>query len=587
MVASSPQTDDSVDLREYVAVLSRRKWLILAFTVLFTGLALAYSFTADPVYTGVNEILLQPQVSSSQLRPDQLVSLETEARVVTSATVAKDAAATLGSEVPIPTLLKQVSVEITPETLVLDVMFDAPTPKEAADGANAFAAAYLEFKQDRAIEVLDSQRAVIDAQRIPIQDELRAVNDRLDELAEDDPIYQEKLDERDVLEGRLDLLDLQYLQIPAVPEEAGTSILPATPPPAPSSPNHKLNLAMGLVLGLFLGIVVAFVRDRVDDKVGDRGDLESLTTVLATIPRAALVGGGDRAVLVTEEQPRSPAAEAYRTLRTSVMAMRRQSGDSVFAIASPVLGDGKSTTAANLAAALSHADKRVLVMSADLRRPSLHRFFGKANDIGLAEVLLGEVRFGNAIQTVAPNLVLLSSGAPAARPAEILQSQAMRELIRREREKYDFILIDCPPVLGIADTVTIAPFVDCVIMVARAEKTKRSLFVESMDSLAQVGGVLGGAVINDVAAARGAYSYGYGPDTDKRRFGRKRKTKTKPKRTSKRKHREQEAAAKAAAASTKKSRPVAEPPASVDGAEKAKELRPVTRGSRPRGRSGK
>ena len=236
MVASSPQTDDSVDLREYVAVLSRRKWLILAFTVLFTGLALAYSFTADPVYTGVNEILLQPQVSSSQLRPDQLVSLETEARVVTSATVAKDAAATLGSEVPIPTLLKQVSVEITPETLVLDVMFDAPTPKEAADGANAFAAAYLEFKQDRAIEVLDSQRAVIDAQRIPIQDELRAVNDRLDELSEDDPIYQEKLDERDVLEGRLDLLDLQYLQVPAVPEEAGTSILPATPPQRPRAP---------------------------------------------------------------------------------------------------------------------------------------------------------------------------------------------------------------------------------------------------------------------------------------------------------------------------------------------------------------
>lgn len=521
MVAPSPQTDDSVDLSEYLAVVSRRKWLIFAFTAIFTGLALAYSLTATPVYTGLTEILLEPPTSSSGLRPDQLVSLETEARVLTSAKVAEIADAELRSGLTIPKLLERVSAKTSPDTLVLDISFSAPNAVDAAEGANQFAAAYLEFKQEQAQDVLDNQRKLIDAQRAAVRKDLSDAQDTLDGLSPEDPRFETAQQDVQTLQDNLDLLDLQKLQIPPVPDPAGTVILPATPPGHPSSPNHKLNLAMGLMIGLFLGIVVAFARDRIDDKVGDRADLENLLTVLATIPRATIVGG-DRSVLVTESQPRSPAAEAYRSLRTSVMAMRRQSGDSVFAIASPVLGDGKSTTAANLAAALSHADKRVLVISADLRRPSLHRFFGLNNDVGLSEVLLGEARFPDALQTVSPNLKILTSGSPPARPAEILQSQAMRELIRRERERYDFILIDCPPVLGIADMVTVAPFVDATIMVARAEKTKRSLVIESMDSLAQVGAVVGGAVINDVPTSRGTYSYGYGPDADAGRFRRKR-----------------------------------------------------------------
>jgi polysaccharide biosynthesis transport protein len=597
MVASNPQTDDSVDLREYIAVLSRRKWLILAFTALFTGLALAYSLTATPVYTGLTEVLLQPQAADAGgLRPDQLVSLDTEARVVTSAEVAQPVINDMGLDITIPAILKRVSVEATPDTLVLDIMFTAGSPQQAAVGANQFAEKYLDFKRKLATDVLTNQKELIDSQRETVRTKLSVAQARLDGLSESAPGYQDALQDRDTLQSNLDLLDLQRLQIPPLPDEAGTIILPAEPPTHPSSPNHKLNLAMGLVLGLFIGVVVAFVRDRINDKVGDRGDLESLTTVLATIPRA--VTGNERSVLVTEAQPRSPAAEAYRSLRTSVMALRRQSGDSVFAIASPVLGDGKSTTTANLAAALSHADKRVLVVSADLRRPSLHRFFGKPNDIGLTDVLLGEARFSSAIQTVSPSLVLLTSGSPPARPAEILQSQAMREMIRRERDRYDFILIDCPPVLGITDTVAVAPFVDSVILVARAEKTKRSLFVESMDSLAQVGAVLGGAVINDIATARGTYAYGYGTESeDKHRFRRKSKSKSKSK--SKR-VKQARGSTPEAAGPTGPRRPVEDAPitlekadGSPDGADGDETVRTdgeeaarPTTGTRPPGRSG-
>jgi uncharacterized protein involved in exopolysaccharide biosynthesis len=298
MVAPNPQTDDSVDLREYIAVLSRRKWLILAFTALFTGLALAYSLTATRVYTGLTEVLLQPQSADSGLRPDQLVSLDTEARVVTSAEVAQPVIDDMGLGITIPAILKRVSVEATPDTLVLDIMFTAGGPEQAAEGANQFAEKYLDFKRKLATDVLNNQKELIDSQRTTVRTKLSLAQARLDGLSESAPGYQDALQDRDTLQSNLDLLDLQRLQIPPLPDEAGTVILPAEPPTHPSSPNHKLNLAMGLVLGLFIGVVVAFVRDRINDKVGDRGDLESLTTVLATIPRA-VTGSNERSVLVT------------------------------------------------------------------------------------------------------------------------------------------------------------------------------------------------------------------------------------------------------------------------------------------------
>jgi polysaccharide biosynthesis transport protein len=524
-MASSPQVEESVDLRDYVGVLARRKWLILITTVICTGLAAAYSIRSTPVYTGFTEILVQPATTSAtQYRPDQLVSLDTEARIVTSAPVATIAQAEVSLPISITELLERVTVMTTPETLVLDISFAAPDPTTAAKGANAFANAYLKFKTDSAELVLVTARKNIQTQISDFETQRDDLIEEIEGLNPNSIEYEDANDELTTIEDQITVANIQLASIPPFADPPGTVIVPATPPEAPSSPKHPLNLAMGLVIGLFLGIILAFGRDRLDDRVTERSDLESLgLTVFAGIPRAANVGS-DSGRLVTEHQPRSPSAEAYRSLRTSIMAMARQSGDRVFAITSPLLGEGKSTTAANLASALSHADKRVLVISADLRRPSLHRFFGQSNEVGLTQILAGEADFSGASARISSTLTLVSSGPPAARPVELLQSSTMRTLIQRQRDHYDFIIIDCAPVLGIADTATLAPFVDTVILVARAEKSKRGQMGESMDQLSQVGASSQVAVINDVTITRGNRTYGYGaPEAAK---GRRRSRKT-------------------------------------------------------------
>jgi capsular exopolysaccharide synthesis family protein len=511
MQANPSPADEVVDLREYAAVLRRRFWLVVIVTTLFVSLAAAYSFTRSPAYTAQSEVLVQPTSTSSQFRPDQLVSLDTEARIVRSAQVAEMARTELGWNITVPELLKLVSVETTPETLVLDIFFTDPTPTRAASGANAFADAYLSYKRQRATQAASATRQAIQSQI----DDLKRQRDKLDETIDAASAGSSELadaqQERDTVNGQIAVLTSQLAQVPAV-LDPGEVILPATPPFAPSSPKHPLNLAMGLLLGGFLGVIIAFARDRTDERISGRSDLEATldAPVLAAIPK--VVGWSKRGPvwLVTEQQPRSPAAEAYRTLRTAVIAMSRKRDLKVFAITSPILGEGKSTTTANLAAALSHTDNRVLVISADLRRPSLHRYFQRGNELGLSDVLLGEIPIEEALTPVSSNLWVLTSGRPPARPAELLQSNRMAELIDRARDRFDFVIIDCPPVLGLADTLAIVPGVDAVFLVARQETSKRSSILHAADQLGQVGASVRGGILNDVALGKRGSSYGYG-----------------------------------------------------------------------------
>ena len=175
MQASASPAEEVVDLREYAAVLRRRKWLILAVTALFTGLMAAYSFTKAPMYTAQTTVTVQPATASSTYRPDQLVSLDTEARLVRSAPVAILAKDALGWELTIPELLKQVSVETTPDSLVLDIFFTDGQPNDAAAGADAFAKAYLKYKTDRAVDAAVAQRS-------QVQDTIDGLVDRREKL---------------------------------------------------------------------------------------------------------------------------------------------------------------------------------------------------------------------------------------------------------------------------------------------------------------------------------------------------------------------------------------------------------------------
>jgi len=226
---------------------------------------------------------------------------------------------------------------------------------------------------------------------------------------------------------------------------------------------------------------------------------------------------------VTREQPKSAVAEAYRTLRTSISFLAAQRGLKVLMITSPAAGEGKTTTAANLALVLADAGKRVVLVSADLRKPRIHRFFGIQNEIGLSSVLAEEIQPWEAIlDPGVENLRVLLSGPVPSRPAELLQSDQMGEVLAGLREVADYVIIDTAPMLVVADALALGPLVDGVLFVADSDHTSRSAVAHSREQLEQVGAVVIGSVLNnfDPAKARAYRHYGYyGPYRGYGRYG--------------------------------------------------------------------
>lgn len=509
-----PSSDDAVDLRMYVDALRRRWRIVAAATVAVLALAAMYSFTRPVLYTGQAEVLVDPGRVSTVFRPDQLISIETEARLMASASVAGIARRELGYEGKVEDLLDRVSVETALDSLVLDVSYAAPTPQAAADGANAFATAYLTYRRTQAEARLADDRAAYQATMDELTLERDAQNAAINAATQGSVEFRNARSRRDTLNSQIALLAGQLTQIPLT-VDPGELILPATQADAPSSPNHQVNLAIGLFLGLFGGIVSAFARERMDDRISTRMDLESAigAATLSIIPAVLRVDHRLGPYLITELQPRSPAAEAYLLLRTSIMSLGRQRGLRVIGVTGAAMGEGKTTTVANLSVALALADQKVLAISADLRRPTLHEYFALPPEPGLAEVLSDKNKIEEVLRKLGGNLHVISSGTIPTRPAELLQSRTMAEIVQRAREAFDFVIVDLPPVLGLADTLAVAPLLDGVLFVAHAEKTRHAAVRQAVDQLAQVGAVIEGGVLNNVAASRLSelrHGYGYG-----------------------------------------------------------------------------
>ncbi len=500
-------------LREYVEIVRRQVVVVVMLTIVGLAAALTYSFTRPPIYTAHAEVLVQPPTGIPQgVRVDQAVSMDTEARVVASAPIAEQVRRSLGWETPIADLLDGLSVATTPDTLVLDIAFSARSPTAAARGADAFAESYLDFRRDRALNQIDQQRSAIEGQIAALRAEERRQLRLLVDLPPGSATYREARAALDRIQVQLAVLTSQLTSLPMF-VDAGEMILPASPPSSPSSPKHPINAAIGLFLGFFLGITGAAVRDRLDDRIRDRRDLANRFTVpiLAVVPHLRARHGDPRSWVVVETDPRSPAAEAFRTVRTTVLSLCAREDARVVAIVSALQGEGKSITAANLGAALGHAGKRTLIVSVDLRKPSIHDFFGVPNDAGgLAEVVSGTSPLRDVLTpTGIPGVSVLPAGNPPANPAELLHSTSVGRLLAALREAYDVVILDCPPVLGLADTLSVIPFTDLVLFVVRSGRSRLAAITDAIEHLERVDSRPNGIILNDVRR-RGQARYGYG-----------------------------------------------------------------------------
>jgi capsular exopolysaccharide synthesis family protein len=507
------QIGDAPGIREYLAILWRRRWYVVGPLILIVALTFVWVARQAPTYTSSSQVLvLNPSVSPTQ-GPIGFINMETERSLASSLEVGQYAKEVTGSEESASELLSGLSVDIVPETEILIFRSTQLDPALAQERAQALAEGYVKYRQEQFLQEVLQRSETIQEQIDSTQSDLEGINQSLETTSGD--AERRVLESRArALEARLDLLQ-QSLVLTSDQLRVGQVVQPATNPAINNSAPQRLILAN--LVGLALGVALAFMMERLDDRLRGRQDLEQHSTapVLAVVPKIAKWRSGDDPFLAVVSAPDSPAAEAYRTLRTGIMFAASQGLVKTILLTSAEGGEGKTTTASNLGVTLASAGKKVILVSGDLRRPRLQHFFGLRNGLGLTNVLAGEKELYEVLQQPRDmaNLRILNSGPVPGNPSELLTSPRMQKIIADLRDQADIVLIDGPPILTLADSLVLSRLCDGVLFVAHAHKTKKSAVDQSRQQLAQVNAVMLGSVLNNLdprkATAYSSYSTYY------------------------------------------------------------------------------
>ncbi|HEX9120630.1 MAG TPA: polysaccharide biosynthesis tyrosine autokinase, partial [Terriglobales bacterium] len=329
------------------------------------------------------------------------------------------------------------------------------------------------------------------------------------------------------------LQKLKEAQVSAGLKSSNVRVVDAAAVPAgPSRPNKRLNIMLGLLLGLAGGVGLAFLIESMDTTVSSPEDAE-LATALPSLGVIPLIGraqmrkllartseatpGDSESQMIAHFRPRSPSAEAYRALRTSLLLSGSGTPPKTIVFTSALPREGKTSTTINSAVVLTQMDARVLLIDCDFRRPSIHRALGIPNGTGLSTVLAT----GEGLQSIVvksqqiPNLYVVPAGPPPPQPAELLSSKFFQECLTKWKQEFDHILIDTPPVLSVTDAVVLSVYADSVVLVVRSDVTTKNALRQARDLLLQVNAHVTGTLLNAVdLTSPGSYyyyySYGYG-----------------------------------------------------------------------------
>jgi succinoglycan biosynthesis transport protein ExoP len=300
----------------------------------------------------------------------------------------------------------------------------------------------------------------------------------------------------------------------------------ASTPAGPIEPNVPRNLLFALVLGLASGVGLAFLLEGLDNTVRttEQAQVFSSLPSLGMIPlgsrsaregpnpkRLVIATSKESVELVTQVRPQSQMAESYRALRTSLLLSNLGAPPKVIMVTSALPQEGKTTTSINCAVVLAQKGVRVLLIDADLRRPSIHKTLGMGPHSGLSNVLTGSTTLEQAITRTAilPNLFVLPAGTPPPNPAELLASTNMRDVLAELSGQYDHIVIDTPPSLSVTDAVVLSPRADAVVLVIRSGQTTKTALRRSRDILMQVNAKVVGVLLNAVDLSSPDYYYYY------------------------------------------------------------------------------
>lgn len=455
------QGDSSLDLREYMRIL-RRNWMLILATAL-AGLLVggAASVLTKPTYTAETQLFVAIQSSGSVQELQQgnnfsQARVQSYVKTVSSPAVLQPAIDALGLSVSPQELATRVQATTELNTVLINITVTDSSPVQAAATAQAVS------------------KSLIDA---------------IDDLEK--------------------------------PQTGGTSpvrlsiIKPATAPDSPSGPNTRVNLLIAAITGLALGIGAAMLRTTLDNRIRGEIDLRRVTD----IPILGAISFDQDAVkkpLLTQAETQSPRAESFRQLRTNLQFANVSGHAKTVLVTSSLPGEGKSTTATNLAIALAQTGQTVCLVDADLRRPMVNEYLGLDRSAGLTTALLGQVDVNDLLQAWGEDdLYVLTTGQIPPNPSELLGSEEMQHLIARLEMTFDTVVLDAPPLLPVTDAAVLSQNVGGVVVVVGTQKVKRNELERSLDALHLVGAKVLGVVLNRLPAkGPDAYAYGYYTQTD-------------------------------------------------------------------------
>jgi polysaccharide biosynthesis transport protein len=283
---------------------------------------------------------------------------------------------------------------------------------------------------------------------------------------------------------------------------------PARPPEVPSSPRLFLNLLMSLLAGAGLGFVLAFAREQIDDAVVDPSEVENALKLpmLGAIPKSR---EGD--LVKALDDRKSDVSEAYLTVQTNLSFSTTHGVPRTLTVTSTCPGEGKSTTALALASSLARTGSRVLLVDGDMRSPSVHKLMQLRNDRGLSNYLAGDDNLPSLIQaSESRHLSIMPAGPQPPSAAELLSGERLDALIRALLERFDYIVVDAPPVMGLADAPLLGAHVEGVVFVLESHSTKVTPARVAIGRLRSAHASIIGAVLTKFDSKRGSYGYGYG-----------------------------------------------------------------------------
>lgn len=301
----------------------------------------------------------------------------------------------------------------------------------------------------------------------------------------------------------------------------------ARTPASPAEPNIPRNLGFALVLGLSSGIGLAFLLEGMDNTVRTPEQAQAISGLpsLGMIPTGgkntndataakqglAVAASKEAVELITQSRPQSQMAESYRALRTSLLLTSLGAPPKTILITSALPREGKTTTSINTAIVLAQKGVRVLLVDADLRRPSIHKALGLGPRVGLSNVLTGGATLQQATvrSSLLPNLYILPAGTPPPNPAELMASTQMTAVLAELREQYDHIIVDTPPTLSVTDAVVLSTRADAVVLVIRSSQTTKPALRRSREILCQVNARVAGVLLNAVNLDSADYYYYY------------------------------------------------------------------------------